>query len=54
MASHLAKLVLVSVIHRFEIKLKDGEARPKSTVFQINQIPDPKAEIWFRNRANFA
>ncbi|CAD6569440.1 MAG: hypothetical protein ASARMPREDX12_002450 [Alectoria sarmentosa] len=49
-ASHQIKLVLAAVIDRYELRLKDGEGRPKSIVFQTNQLPDPKAEILFKNR----
>lgn len=49
-ASHQIKLVLAAMIDQYELKLKDGEGRPKSIVFQINQFPDPKAEIMFKNK----
>lgn len=49
-ASHQIKMVLAAVIDRYEVKLKEGERRPKSFVFQTNQFPDPKAEILFRNK----
>ncbi len=51
-ASHLVKLVLVALLARYELKLKEGEGRPKSVVFQINQFPDTKAEILFKNKTN--
>ena len=47
-ASHQIKLVLAAVIDRYELRLKDGEGRPKSILFQTNQLPDPKAEILFK------
>ena len=49
-ASHLVKMVLVALLARYELKLKEGEGRPKSIVFQINQFPDTKAEILFKNK----
>lgn len=49
-ASHQIKLVLAAVIDRYELRLKDGEGRPKSIVFQTNQLPDPKGEILFKNK----
>ena len=48
-ASHQIKMVLAAVIGRFEVRLKDGEGRPESIVFQTNQLPDPKAEILFKD-----
>ena len=49
-ASHQSKLVLAAVIDRYELRLKDGEGRPKGIVFQTNQLPDPKAEIFFKSK----
>ena len=49
-ASHFIKLVLVAVLGRYEVMLKEGEGRPKSVVFQINQFPDTKGEIMFKNK----
>ena len=49
-ASHQVKMVLAAMIGRYEVKLKDGEGRPESIVFQTNQFPDPKAEILFKDR----
>ena len=49
-ASHEIKLVLAAVLDRYDVKLKDGEGRPRSIVFQTNQFPDPKAEIVFRSK----
>ena len=49
-AGHQIKMVLAAVVGRYEVRLKDGEGRPKSIVFQTNQFPDPKAEIVFKDR----
>ena len=49
-ASHEIKVVLAAVMDRYELKLKDGEGRPKGMVFQTNQFPDAKAEILFKDR----
>ena len=49
-ASHQIKLVLAAVIDRYQLRLKDGEGRPRSIVFQTNQFPDPKAEILFKSK----
>ncbi len=48
------KLVLAAVLDRYDVKLKEGEGRPGSIVFQTNQFPDPKAEILFRARSTKA
>ena len=42
-------MVLAAMIGRYEVRLKDGEGRPESIVFQTNQFPDPKAEILFKD-----
>jgi cytochrome P450 len=49
-ASHQVKLILVHLLEKFEFKLKDGEGRPKTVLFQTNQFPDPSGEIMFRDR----
>lgn len=50
LATYQIKLILANLLDRYEMKLKDGEGRPKPINFQTNQLPDPKAEILFRNR----
>ncbi|KUL87830.1 hypothetical protein ZTR_03135 [Talaromyces verruculosus] len=49
-AGHEIKLILAGLIDKFEFRLKHGEGRPKTMLFQTNQLPDPKAEILFKNR----
>jgi cytochrome P450 len=49
-ASHEIKLVLARLVAEYEINLKNGESRPKSILYQTNQLPDPKAEVLFRKR----
>lgn len=49
-ASHEMKLVFTGLVSKFEVKLKEGEERPKSILYQTNQLPDPKVEILFKNR----
>jgi cytochrome P450 len=49
-ASHEIKLVIASLMSRYEFRLKGGEERPKSILFQHGDGPDPKAEILFLSR----
>lgn len=49
-AGHEIKLFIAAVIKRYDFKLKDGHERPKNLLFQAQNVPDPKAEILFRNR----
>lgn len=49
-ASHQVKLILAVLLDKYEFKLKDGEGRPKTVLFQTNQFPDPSGEISFKNR----
>jgi cytochrome P450 len=49
-ASHEIKLVIASLISRYEFRLKAGEGRPRSILFQHGNGPDPKAEILFLSR----
>ncbi|KAL2065352.1 hypothetical protein VTL71DRAFT_3022 [Oculimacula yallundae] len=50
LASHEIKLIIASFLARYDLKLKDGEGRPKSINFQHANAPDPKAQILFRRR----
>lgn len=49
-ASYEIKLILITLMSRFDIKLKKGESRPRNFVFQTMNSPDPAAEILFRSR----
>ncbi|KAF1974320.1 cytochrome P450 [Bimuria novae-zelandiae CBS 107.79] len=49
-ASHQVKLILAHLLEKYDFRLKDGEGRPKTVLFQTNQFPDPQGEILFRNR----
>lgn len=49
-ASHQVKLILAHLLEKYELKLKSGEGRPKTILFQTNQFPDPQGEILFKNR----
>ncbi|KAE9363515.1 cytochrome P450 [Stipitochalara longipes BDJ] len=49
-ASYEIKLILITLMSKFDIKLKQGEGRPKNFVFQTMNSPNPAAEILFRSR----
>jgi cytochrome P450 len=49
-ASHQVKLILAQLLEKYDVRLKDGEGRPKTVLFQTNQFPDPQGEILFRDR----
>jgi cytochrome P450 len=49
-ASHQVKLILIHLLDKYDFKLKNGEGRPKTVLFQTNQFPDPQGEILFKNR----
>ena len=50
MGSLISKLILIEVLQRYDLKLRN-EARPESVMFFDMDIPDPKYDILFRNRA---
>jgi cytochrome P450 len=49
-ASHQVKFILAQLLEKYDVRLKDGEGRPKTVLFQTNQFPDPQGEILFRDR----
>ncbi|KAJ0167756.1 Ent-kaurene oxidase [Colletotrichum tanaceti] len=49
-AGNEIKLVLAYFLLNYDIKLKDGETRPKPTVMVMSKSPDPNAEVLFRRR----
>ncbi|KAH7357234.1 cytochrome P450 [Rhexocercosporidium sp. MPI-PUGE-AT-0058] len=49
-ASAEIKLIIVSLLSKYDIKLRDGETRPESIKFQHRNVPDPKAQVLFRKR----
>jgi cytochrome P450 len=49
LASVEIKLILATLILQYDLKLKDG-ARPKSILFQAQQLVDPTAEVLFKQR----
>ena len=49
-ASHQVKLILAHLLDKYDLRLKNGEGRPKTVLFQTNQFPDPQGEMLFKNR----
>ncbi|KAH6721744.1 cytochrome P450 [Leptodontidium sp. MPI-SDFR-AT-0119] len=49
-ASAEIKLIIVSLLSKYDIKLKEGEKRPESIKFQHRNAPDPKAQVLIRER----
>ncbi|TEA12755.1 Cytochrome P450 monooxygenase BOA4 [Colletotrichum sidae] len=49
-AGNEIKLVLAYFLLNYDIKLKNGEARPKPMVMVMSKSPDPNAEVLFRRR----
>ncbi|CZR62387.1 uncharacterized protein PAC_12284 [Phialocephala subalpina] len=49
--SHEPKLILSALIMAYNVKLKEGEERPKNILFQSMLSPNPMAEIMFKSRA---
>lgn len=48
--SAISKMVLVKLLQRFDLKLKDGQSRPENLRMMDMDIPHPEAEVLFRNR----
>lgn len=49
-AGYQVKLILSNLLGKYEVKLKEGECRPKTVLFQTNQFPDPQGQILFKDR----
>ncbi|TRX89080.1 hypothetical protein FHL15_009997 [Xylaria flabelliformis] len=49
-AAQEIKLILSYLLLNYEIKLRDGEARPKPVVFMMTKSPSQTAEVLFRRR----
>lgn len=49
-ASHEIKMILINFLERYDLKLKDGEERPKNFKWQIINSPDPMGEIMMKSR----
>ncbi|KAH8908882.1 cytochrome P450 [Coniochaeta sp. PMI_546] len=49
-AGNAIKMMLAYFLLNYDLKLKEGEARPKSMMVMMSKTPNPKAEILFRRR----
>ncbi|CAN8095188.1 unnamed protein product [Discula destructiva] len=49
-AGNEVKMILAYFLINYDIKLKDGESRPKGMMLMMSKSPDPNAEILFRRR----
>ncbi|UQC84486.1 cytochrome P450 [Colletotrichum lupini] len=49
-AGNEIKMVLAYFLLNYDMKLKDGETRPKPMVMVMSKSPDPNAEVLFRRR----
>ncbi|KAK7751248.1 hypothetical protein SLS62_006793 [Diatrype stigma] len=45
-----AKMILAHLLLRYDIKLKEGEGRPRPMMFMMTKCPSPSAEILFKRR----
>lgn len=43
-------MILINFLERYDLKLKDGEERPKNFKWQIINSPDPMGEIMMKSR----
>lgn len=50
-AGNEIKMILAYFLLNFDMKLKDGESRPKAMILMMSKTPDPNAEIMFRRRS---
>lgn len=50
-AGNEIKMILAFFMINFDIKLKEGESRPKAMMLMMSKTPDPNAEIMFRRRS---
>ncbi|CAJ2508095.1 Uu.00g092810.m01.CDS01 [Anthostomella pinea] len=51
-AANEVKLILAHLLLNYDIKLKDGEGRPKPNMFMMTKSPSQTAEVLFRRRTN--
>jgi cytochrome P450 len=48
------KMMLAYLLLGFDMRLKDGEGRPKGFTMMMSKAPNPEAEIMFRRRERAA
>ncbi|KAG8531165.1 uncharacterized protein KY384_004523 [Bacidia gigantensis] len=51
-AGHVIKMVVASVLLKYDLKFKDGEERPETFLFQTTNMPHPKTRILVRRRTD--
>lgn len=49
-ASNEIKMILAWFLVNFEVRLAEGQARPRSMVLMMTKTPDPNAQLLFRRR----
>ena len=49
-AANEIKIILVHLILNYDIKLNEGESRPKNLFTEGGMIPDPQGKVWLRKR----
>ena len=50
-AGNEIKMVLSYLLLQFDLKLKDGQERPKAMTLMMTKTPNPKGEVLFRRRS---
>lgn len=50
MGSLISKLVIIEILKRYDLKLKDGVPRPENLMFMDMDMPDPKYVVLFKDR----
>ncbi|KAK2616186.1 hypothetical protein QQS21_000818 [Conoideocrella luteorostrata] len=50
LAGLISKIVIIQLLLRYDIKLRQGEERPQNLIFMDMDIPDPACQIVFRDR----
>ena len=49
-AANEIKIILVHLILNYDIKLSEGESRPKNIFTEGGMIPDPQGKVWLKKR----
>ena len=49
-AGNEIKMVLAYFLLNYDVRLKEGEGRPKPMMMVMSKAPDPNAEVLFRRR----